>query len=577
MILYYGVTQYHFLCFLVDKLLRHKTEVADLLIPARINFSEYLVDSLKRLKIFRNVIQYQEYFPKEGQTIDKITEETFRLVESYPINLDEYREINVACDHYSFGVYLNINKIKYNFWEDGRGRLCTDNILLEHLKKINISRFNLIKKFNLLGHSECVVKRFGDLNSIEYINSEGKDNRDVNFSLIAGLKELDNRWIEKICFAFNLDTNIVDSINRENTKSTILITQHYLNLGILTRKSQIDLYLAIVDYFAIGNLYIKIHPSDIQIPYLNYFKEAKIISPFCPSELISILCNENVFSRAISVSSTSIDVFRNCSKEVIVFDQQLEKDIYKIDKYYVLSEFIKANRTGEVSAIGLNLRLFNNFGNIEIKSLAQDIETLIYIKGDILIVGELVGDSYGFIKRLIDKCRDNWNKIVFTDLVEKGAFVNNHNLAWLKRFSSIEIKTIKEFEIDRYEYIYIYTEDPYNISPIKLEKKLNFSNKRIVVDMRYDQDIQALRGINKALEERLRAVTKSYKDLLAENKSLREQICTEDQKKQTYTSSKLEDLFVKLTTSKKKYEKYKKNRDQYLNDGWLYKWIFGRR
>ena len=58
MILYYGVTPYHFLCFIVDKITRHPNDTADLLLPERVNFSQDLEKNLKKLHIFNKIILY---------------------------------------------------------------------------------------------------------------------------------------------------------------------------------------------------------------------------------------------------------------------------------------------------------------------------------------------------------------------------------------------------------------------------------------------------------------------------------------------------------------------------------------
>lgn len=570
MILYYGVTPYHFLCFIVDKITRHPNDTADLLLPERVNFSQDLEKNLKKLHIFNKIILYKEFFPKEetltDEALERIKTKTIDLINGYQLDIGNYSEVNVACDHLSFGLYLNIKKIKYNFWEDGRGRLSTDDVLLEHLKKINIARYELIQRYKLLGHSDCVINRFGDTTSPLY---QAKDPRDVNFTLMKLLSELNDELLNKICFCFKLTKNLINDLRSSSCNSTLLVTQHYLNLGLLSRDEQIKLYSQIVDFFSVGNLYIKIHPSDIQVPYLRYFPNAKLIPSFCPSELIAIICPANKFKKAISVSSTSIDAFTSCSQEIICFDQQLESDVNKIVKHFVISELLKFKGIKEIYAIGVNIRLLNAFSDIHINNISPNLDELASLKGEVLIIGDVCGDAYATIKAIMHRYKNNWNAILFADFNEKGEFVNNHNLMSLRDVTPIEIRISNEDYFSQAEYIYVYSKIKNILAKFKASKYLNVSKIKIEVDMQYEKDLQALRGINRALEERLRAVTMAYKELAKEKHDRQDQNEVRRLSKFKLFSARLEDCIVRLTTTKKKYEKYKSNREQYFKDAWL--------
>lgn len=570
MILYYGVTPYHFLCFIVDKITRHPNDTADLLLPERVNFSQDLEKNLKKLHIFNKIILYKEFFPKEetltDEALERIKTKTIDLINGYQLDIGNYSEVNVACDHLSFGLYLNIKKIKYNFWEDGRGRLSTDDVLLEHLKKINIARYELIQRYKLLGHSDCVINRFGDTTSPLY---QAKDPRDVNFTLMKLLSELNDELLNKICFCFKLTKNLINDLRSSSCNSTLLVTQHYLNLGLLSRDEQIKLYSQIVDFFSVGNLYIKIHPSDIQVPYLRYFPNAKLIPSFCPSELIAIICPANKFKKAISVSSTSIDAFTSCSQEIICFDQQLESDVNKIVKHFVISELLKFKGIKEIYAIGVNIRLLNAFSDIHINNISPNLDELASLKGEVLIIGDVCGDAYATIKAIMHRYKNNWNAILFADFNEKGEFVNNHNLMSLRDVTPIEIRISNEDYFSQAEYIYVYSKIKNILAKFKASKYLNVSKIKIEVDMQYEKDLQALRGINRALEERLRAVTMAYKELAKEKHDRQDQDEVRRLSKFKLFSAGLEDCIVRLTTTKKKYEKYKSNREQYFKDAWL--------
>ena len=136
------------------------------MLPARINDSEKLEKNIRNTGIFADVVLYKEFFPKSKivneEVIRKAIEESIEMVDSYQIDFKSFDEIYVASDHYSVGVYLNSKKIKYNFFEEGNGRLSTSEDVLEHLQKINPIRAEIAKKLELFGFSDNVIKRYGN-------------------------------------------------------------------------------------------------------------------------------------------------------------------------------------------------------------------------------------------------------------------------------------------------------------------------------------------------------------------------------------------------------------------------------
>lgn len=579
MILYYGVTPYHFLCFLIDKLSRHPDEDAFLLIPERINYSDLYFTKINESGIFQKVYQYSEFFPKgdylSAEILDEIISKTNNIVKNYKIDLRDFSEINVACDHYSFGLFLNLNNIKYNFWEDGRGRLGTDNFLLEHLEKINKIRFELIKKYSLLGHSKNVIYRFGDL-SVQ--NNKKLDPRDRDFCLIKELKKLCKNDLNKILGIFGIDENLGSILYQKNEKSSIIITQHYLNLGLLKRDQQIKLYQFLADVFAIGQIYLKIHPSDIVIPYKKYFNNIKIIQSICPSELIALICPPHRFARSISVSSTSVDIFKECSDEIIIFTQELEKNVDVLPKYFSIALIIKELNFKNIFTIGIDDILLSNIVQKGLNGGKCEFVSQKNINKDTLIImGNVIGDGFRETQKII---RDfPKNTIIFGDLDLKGLFINNHNLKVKDKIQPIQINIRKNDLSNEEDFIYILNnKDKVNVY---FKKVFLNSNYTLEINMRNEDNILALRGINRALEERLRAVTTSYKNLLQENKALQQKIYSANIKsvddnqisKNNTIYYKIEDALIRLISNDKKYKKYKRDRFLYFKDSKIFRFI----
>lgn len=185
---------------MVHKLSEKKNEKAVLLLPERINDADLLAENILKTKIFDNVIKYKEIFPKakiiDEQVIESAIKDSVDLVKDYNINFESYSDLYIAADHYSLGVYLNINSIKYNFFEEGNGRLSSSEDVYEHLAKINPIRAQIAKRLKLFGFSENVIHRYGNLNSVQ--NNNYSDSRDINFDVSERLVSLTSNDIEKI-------------------------------------------------------------------------------------------------------------------------------------------------------------------------------------------------------------------------------------------------------------------------------------------------------------------------------------------------------------------------------------------
>ena len=247
MILYYGITTYHFLCFALHKLIYHKNDEAVLFIPERINDATILKRNFEKAGIFNEIFLYKEIFFSNKSFTEDILNDSIKksilLVEKYPYDFSSFSEINIAQDYFSLGIYLNIKKIKYNYFEDACGRLSTDDDLCEHIKIISKVRWHLIKKYRLLGNNKNVNNRYGDLSRQKegYFNS-----KDVNFSVKKILNNMKYNDIINIAKLFCDKEISIDN----NLNDTLLLSQHYINIGVLNYSEQEKLYKLVLDYFA---------------------------------------------------------------------------------------------------------------------------------------------------------------------------------------------------------------------------------------------------------------------------------------------------------------------------------------
>lgn len=581
MILYYGVTTYQFFCFMVHKLSEKKKEKAVLLLPERINDADLLTKNILKTEIFSDVIKYKEIFPKakivDSKVIESAIKDSIDLVKDYNIDFSSYDDLYIASDHYSLGVFLTINNIKYNFFEEGNGRLSSSEDVYEHLAKINPIRAQIAKKLKLFGFSENVIHRYGNLNAIK--NDDYYDSRDINFDVSERLATLSSMDIEKIFFAFGVSKESFSNIIDSKIRKQILLTQHYINMGLLTYEGQISLYRNLLDYFGDNNasLVIKPHPSDIHVDYNDVFPDSIVLPRTFPAELLTVLNLH--FSKGIAASSTSINSFSKISEEIICFDQRIESDVNNFSKYFVCGELLKKIKVKELNLIGVNELLLNKFAPIAIdKNNGKKV----------WVVDKPAINAFRIIQDVIAEASEDNSIIVFLDTNNNSYFINNHKIDRNAHILPIAFEQQRNTFQPIREFIYIYSKFPEFMSEIlynmKIEKKLKYSGIAIKSDPEKDLEIKIYEGINIALENRLADVTNAYKKLIRSREKqyatpVKPKIdcaienCENSDHKPKAQLRFLEKLIVRIFTigNERKFRKYQKNREQYFRDGWFYR------
>lgn len=580
MILYYGVTTYQFFCFMVHKLSEKRNDKAILLLPERINNADLLKENFIKTGIFEDIIKYKEFFPKSKiineEVIENAIKDSIAIVKEYNIDFKSFSDLYIASDHYSLGVFLNINKIKYNFFEEGNGRLSSSEEVFEHLEKINPIRAKIARRLKLFGFSENVEHRYGNLS---YKKDETYfDRRDIDFNVSKRLSTLSSKDIETIFRAFGVSKEQISAILNSNFQKQILLTQHYINMGLLTYEGQISLYRNLIDYFGDNNsnLIIKPHPSDIHVDYQEILPGSVVLPRIFPAELLTVL-NLN-FTRGIAASSTSINSLSDIVDKIVCFDQKIEKDIYNFDKYYICSQLLNILKIKSIKLLGVNELLLREFTHI-----TTDKE------GDkIWVIDKPKTNAFRVIQDTIANAANDNAILIFLDTERNSYFINNHNILANYNIFPIAFDRIEGKTFISRDFIYIYSKNPSIfleiIEKMKVEKKLKYSGITIKVDCENEIETKIYQGINIALENRLADVTNAYKRLLKSKEinishqstlALKEK---ENNKVNLYNNKKnqirtLEKLIVRIFTlgNDKKYKKYLRNREQYFKDGWFYR------
>ena len=524
-ILYYCVTHYHLLCSILHKLKYHEKENAVVCFPARNNDCNKVLELLSDSVIFDKVYLYEEYDIAAEKSVDVTIDEINKYIEErFPIKLEYCKEINVFDDFYSFGIYLVTKKIKYNFFEDGAGRLSTEEQLIEHIEKVCPIRKKIIDKLKLLGNSTNVIARYGDLT----VQEEGYYNeKDIHFSTSEILADLGEEELNEVLRLFGVSAK---NIENDDTYA-IILTQHYVNLNLMSMEEQRNVYLCIADYFAGTNkLIIKPHPSDIHGLYHRWFPDAIVLDRFFPSELIPYCTNKN-YEVGMAVSSTAIHGLGNKLNKVLCFNQMMEKTYRHMHKYFVAlsaTKRIDNNNSVEILNYGLNaiqLEGLNHFYpefNIKMK-LIEAFDEYKNDKNDeinVLIVDQINEEKDNVYELISKLCPQD--VVIFLDTSKTAMFVLNDNTQVLDWIFPIEIQIIKEKAICE-EYIYVYTKNERCLKEIfmlEIKKVLQHSGIELHVNQKDKTEIKILKGINQALENRMTELVKAYNELERRNNLL---------------------------------------------------------
>lgn len=357
MIIYYTVTSYHILKSALHKLIYHKEEQAVILIPSFLVKMPYGFVNKEANDIFDKVIIYgwetetysnspKDVFADIKKTLEKELGENWFC---------ETEEINVFQASYYFGSFLATEKIRFNWFEDADGRFSDPCHVMEIDKRIAPERFMLAEKLGLYnGENVWINKKY-----ISFKNQkQGIDkNYFMDFDTNEALSKVD---IVPLLKLFGVHS---DKINIPS-KSVLVLSQHFCNLGIMSEESQVDMYRQLVDYYLSGyQVFIKVHPSD-KVKYDKYIQNITILDADYPSELLKYVCNRK-FALAITVSSTGIDNAEEIADRQIKLNDEYVCTFVDHDLYYFVCHVIKTFPNHKVVAMGINIQQLQVMLDIE--------------------------------------------------------------------------------------------------------------------------------------------------------------------------------------------------------------------
>lgn len=525
MILYYALTTYHIQCCLLHRLTRKKDETAVLMLSDIHKNSTAFLERYKSSGIFDDVLLLEE--SNVNANIKK-NEQKHRskkyilksacaeIKKILPINPNSADELYLCPDHFPFGWYVIKNKIKYHCFEEGCGVLSDNEFLMSNMSR-NKTQSALMNTLGYFGENENCVEILADTQA----QKEGFTHpKMVDFSVKRILEELDVATLERVLSFFG----VTETVNAGKNTSLIL-TQHMANLGIMPLCDQHLLYKLFADYFLENtHIAVKPHPDDIAGRYRDIFGNDNTVLPFAmPSELLPYVFDGRV-KTAIAAYSTAVKNLGNFCNRMICFDNRIMEDFKNIHRYFAavkLGEYLKPdNKT--IATNGNELLLtelaVNDAYKTEYKFSEEisDFDSYAVIS-DQLIKDRTVEDISAFLSS-----KQNKGFVIFLNEENMHIYFDGKNKDIFAKVRPIFIE-LNGKEKSKQEVIYLYSEDKK-----MLEKAENFTLKK---ELRYTGVTIDLHSISKSESEKIKmlegvleATEKRLNGYIAHKKALDEKL-----------------------------------------------------
>lgn len=514
MVLYHAVTTYQLLNCIVHRFIFHKNENAILVIPDFASFGqdEKSLDLLAKKGVFKEIFKFPYKSLSHNsmnlvEDVEKLYEETINY------SLNELGNIYVGGVHYYFSIYLIHNNRKFYAFEEANGAYSRPEILRDALDNaVPLHRENA-EKFKLVDYSNHLIEKVicDARTQVDGFYSE----KLLDFNVVESMKALSSEELESLfdCFSVNREVSI-------KPNAFLLLTQHFMNLKILSFEEHAEIYQTFVDFFINNrNLYIKPHPEDVMY-YDRILPRSTVLNGKFPTEFLPFIFDQKIESAA-TIYSTSINTISDCFKQVIVLSPEFRTSYKQAAKYYVALKLIKNLNIKDldtVYTVGVdNDHLFTMakysdlaIENISVKSLSV-IET---IKNKIIIVDD-ISKSESFNQQLVIdliESTDQNNILIFLNSHEDYCFYDYYHKNIMEKMHPL-VYYRKPFADEMFvkpeeQSIYFYSKNEEYMTmatELQFEKKLENLQVNLTIEKMSPEQvkIKVLEGILKATEQRL--------------------------------------------------------------------------
>lgn len=526
MILYYALTTYHIQCCVLHRMTRKKDETAVLLLSDIHKNSVAFLERYKSSGIFDDVLLLEE---SQVNANIKQREQKHRSKKSIlnsacseikkvlPINPNSADELYLCPDHFPFGWYVIKNKIKYHCFEEGCGVLSDNKFLMSNMSR-NKTQTALMNTLGYFGENDSCVEILAD----NQAQTKGFTHpKMADFSVKRILEELDIKTLERVLEFFGVTETV-----RTNKNTSLILTQHMANLGIMSLSDQHRLYELFADYFLENtHIAIKPHPDDIAGRYRDIFGNNCTVFPFAmPSELLPYVFDGRV-KNAIAAYSTAVKNLGNFCDRMICFDNRIMEDFRHIHRYFAavrLAEYIGGNR--KIITNANELLLCELAENDDIKTEFSFSDEISDFDGCAVVSDKLIeSNTIEDITALISSGK-NKGFVIFLNEEQMHIYFDGKNKDIFSKIRPVFIE-LKSKDKTYREVIYLYSEDKKT-----LEKAENFS---LVKELKYTgvtvdlhsisrsegEKIRMLEGVLEATEKRLNGYIADKKAVDAELES----------------------------------------------------------
>jgi len=450
MIIYHATTTYLVLCAALDALAKNRNETKVLMVASWVKESMKNLDNVK--DIFDSVYFYDQ--PLQKNYIEFFD----NFFKNNEIDLSQ-SDIYVGGVQYYFGAYLSDKCIDFSVFEEACGIASNYEKLYEIDFKLNRERTEYVNGYGNYDLSNTrILKVFCNL-SIQ--KPEKILDKFANFDIISLITQLDLSQKEILKKVFEVDE--LDNIEA----GTLLLTQHFANLGILSFEQQVLIYQYLFDFFLNGVIAIKPHPNDFMY-YSLLFPNSIMIKGKFPSEFLPFVLKTKPDIIA-TISSTAIYPLRNHFKSVLEFDDGFIREFEKLNKYYYALK-IACIIGKKITFLGANKRIVENlvkFGGFS--SLLADyrefIDNSFENTSDIIIIDNIAETNSTENAILFDKLLKPKSKkvLIFINNVINCIYDDNSDEIW-NNTVPILISKEKLRDEDFYdnieeEMLYLYTKN----------------------------------------------------------------------------------------------------------------------
>lgn len=503
MILYHASTSYHVLCCIVHKLAYHKDEKATFMIVEHMlpkNELKLFIDKLNTFSWFDEILSVPEgsFRLSHGKTLNQNSSEydILEVIDNictevdrwYPSGFRQFKEIYIASDQWSIGVYLLSHKISHHYFEDASGMLGDMDRYLTIIRDINLTNYIISNYLKGAGRSDLIVEKLCDLQNQP---AGFYDEKAVDFSIYNVVSAMPAALIEDLLLLYGARRYKINSVK----KVVVYMTQFLRTLAIKNLEIQEHITTLLLDYFAEDcTVIIKPHPKDRWIDYQRLLPGALILDNSLPSELLPFVL-EGEIDLVLTASSTSIGGMAYISKNKISFGTDIEIHYERLHKLYVTAKIINEVFQEQV-IVTRNIKQghLDHFLSLYSRDFyRRELDhPVIYIDGGQPLIEETYNSSY-IIKPEADI-------LIFLNFNEAYSFLT---YPFLKHKYFI----VFEDKLDKKNEIWVYcenNEERKKIMSIKERKILSYSGTELEISCEEASTTMILHGKMKALQYALK-------------------------------------------------------------------------